>query len=255
MQASNLSENGHEWGKANNASEQTYLYQGMPFFRLPDNPMYCINEQGQVLSLYHGKEKLLSCSIMHGYPTYTLILGGAKPYRRQVKKAMVVYAASRKVSLASLRGKYFFRDEHGNFVDGTREAFYQMQGKLNRKKPLRNASDRVQEMINNLMMQDRYYREGDIQPTLEYLQSIRQRLIAYSLSLTSTNRYPRGEELADEAIRLFTYLVCERKVAVADIKGYVKGIIRQIWRKRKNISRLLRPREENDFMGLYEGSL
>ena len=255
MQASNLSENGHEWGKANNASEQTFLYQGMPFFRLPDNPMYCINEQGEVLSLYHGKKQLLSCCMVHGYPTYYLTLEGTKSRRRQVKKAMVAYAASRKVSLASLRSKYFFRDEHGNYVDGTREAFYQMQGKLNRKKPLRDVSDRVQEMINNLMMQDRYYREGDIQPTLEYLQSIRQRLIAYSLSLTSPNRYPRGEELADEAIRLFTYLVCERKVAVSDIKGYVKGIIRQIWRKRKNISRLLRPREENDFMGLYEGSL
>ena len=110
-------------------------------------------------------------------------------------------------------------------------------------KAIRDPADRVAKLIGNLRLQEQYHRDRDIQPLRDKLEAMKPGLLLYTRSCIVENS-DRAQELVDEAVSMFLSAVCARKVIVADIRGYLKGIIRNYRTKRRKLMQQSLPDED-----------
>lgn len=219
-------------------------YQGETYRPITRDGMYLATQDGKVLSKKRGEPILLSLQCRaDGSRYYFLSLKGHKR-RTVVSIKRVIYAARKRVFLQDLKpGKVYYVDDNDRALCASREAFSRWLHRYDNAKAIRDPADRVAKLIGNLRLQEQYHRDRDIQPLRDKLEAMKPGLLLYTRSCIVENS-DRAQELVDEAVSMFLSAVCARKVIVADIRGYLKGIIRNYRTKRRKLMQQSLPDED-----------
>lgn len=208
---------------------------------------YYATSNGKVLSMRSGKPHLLS--LFHradGSKSYSLDMRNGKR-RTQVNQSRIIYAARKGVLLEELEpGKVYYVDDNNRARSASKEAFASWLHRFDNAKVIRDPADRVAKLIDNLRLQEQYYQNHDIQPLIDKLEAMKPGLLLYT-SAYIVKRKDKAAELVDEAVSMFLTAVCARKVIVADIRGYLKGIIRNYRTKRRKLMLQSLPDEVPDY--------
>ena len=222
-------------------------YQGETYRPITRDGLYLATHDGKVLSKKRGEPILLSLQCRaDGSRYYFLSLKGHKR-RTVVSIKRVIYAARKRVFLQDLKpGKVYYVDDNDRALCASREAFSRWLHRYDNAKAIRDPADRVARLIGNLRLQEQYHRNRDIQPLRDKLEAMKPGLLLYTRSCLVENS-DRAQELVDEAVSMFLSAVCARKVIVADIRGYLKGIIRNYRTKRRKLMQQSLP-DEDRFM-------
>lgn len=222
-------------------------YQGETYRPITRDGMYLATTDGKVLSLKRGKPVLLSLFCCPGRSrSYFFSLKGHKR-RTMASINRVIYAARKGVCLEDLKpGKVYYVDDKDRALCASREAFSRWMHRYDKAKVIRDPADRVAELIDNLRLQEQYHRDRDIRPLRDKLEAMKPELLLYTRALIVGDR-DRAQELVDEAVSMFLSAVCARKVIVADLSGYLKGIIRNYRTKRRKLMQQSLP-DEDRFM-------
>lgn len=222
-------------------------YQGETYRPITRDGLYLATQDGKVLSKKRGEPILLSLQCRaDGSRYYFLSLKGHKR-RTVVSIKRVIYAARKRVFLQDLKpGKVYYVDDNDRALCASREAFSRWLHRYDNAKAIRDPADRVAKLIGNLRLQEQYHRNRDIQPLRDKLEAMKPGLLLYTRALIVGDR-DRAQELVDEAVSMFLSAVCARKVIVADLSGYLKGIIRNYRTKRRKLMQQSLP-DEDRFM-------
>lgn len=219
-------------------------YQGETYRPITRDGLYLATQDGKVLSKKRGEPILLSLQCRaDGSRYYYLSLKGHKR-RTVVSIKRVIYAARKRVFLQDLKpGKVYYVDDKDRALCASREAFSRWLHRYDNAKAIRDPADRVARLIDNLRLQEQYHRDRDIRPLRDKLEAMKPGLLLYTRSLIVGDR-DRAQELVDEAVSMFLSAVCARKVIVADLSGYLKGIIRNYRTKRRKLMQQSLPDED-----------
>ena len=219
-------------------------YQGETYRPITRDGLYMATQDGKVLSKKRGEPILLSLQCRaDGSRYYYLSLKGHKR-RTVVSIKRVIYAARKRVFLQDLKpGKVYYVDDKDRALCASREAFSRWLHRYDNAKAIRDPDDRVARLIDNLRLQEQYHRDRDIRPLRDKLEAMKPGLLLYTRSCIVGDR-DRAQELVDEAVSMFLSAVCARKVIVADLSGYLKGIIRNYRTKRRKLMQQSLPDED-----------
>lgn len=219
-------------------------YQGETYRPITRDGLYMATQDGKVLSKKRGEPILLSLQCRaDGSRYYYLSLKGHKR-RTVVSIKRVIYAARKRVFLQDLKpGKVYYVDDKDRALCASREAFSRWLHRYDNAKAIRDPADRVARLIDNLRLQEQYHRDRDIRPLRDKLEAMKPGLLLYTRSCIVGDR-DRAQELVDEAVSMFLSAVCARKVIVADLSGYLKGIIRNYRTKRRKLMQQSLPDED-----------
>lgn len=220
-------------------------YEGEAYKQITRNGMYYATESGKVLSLHRGKQTLLMPLQRIGckQKVYYLSLRGHKK-RNQVRLSRIIYAVRKGVLLEDLEpGKVYYLDDNNRARCASREAFAKWMHRYDKAKVIRDPAGRVAELMANLRLQEAYFRDGDIKPLRSKLEAMKPGLLLYTRACIVKER-DTAEELVEEAVSMFLSAVCARKVIVADLMGYLKGILRNYRTKRRKLMQCSLPDEE-----------
>lgn len=219
-------------------------YQGETYRPITRDGLYLATQDGKVLSKKRGEPILLSLQCRaDGSRYYYLSLKGHKR-RTVVSIKRVIYAARKRVFLQDLKpGKVYYVDDKDRALCASREAFSRWLHRYDNAKAIRDPADRVARLIDNLRLQEQYHRDRDIRPLRDKLEAMKPGLLLYTRSCIVGDR-DRAQELVDEAVSMFLSAVCARKVIVADLSGYLKGIIRNYRTKRRKLMQQSLPDED-----------
>lgn len=219
-------------------------YQGETYRPITRDGLYLATQDGKVLSKKRGEPILLSLQCRaDGSRYYYLSLKGHKR-RTVVSIKRVIYAARKRVFLQDLKpGKVYYVDDKDRAICASREAFSRWLHRYDNAKVIRDPADRVARLIDNLRLQEQYHRDRDIRPLRDKLEAMKPGLLLYTRSCIVGDR-DRAQELVDEAVSMFLSAVCARKVIVADLSGYLKGIIRNYRTKRRKLMQQSLPDED-----------
>lgn len=219
-------------------------YQGETYRPITRDGMYFATTDGKMLSLKTGKPVLLSLQCRAtGHKNYYLGMKG-HGIRTTASLQRVIYAARKGLCLEDLKpGKVYYVDDNNRARCVNREAFARWTHRYDNVKAIRDPVSRVSELIANLRLQEAYFRDKDISPLQDKLYRMKPQLLAYTRYRIVEGR-DRAQELVDEAISMFLSAVCARKVIVADIQEYLKGIIRNYRTKRLKLMQQSLPDED-----------
>lgn len=220
-------------------------YQGEVYKQITRNGMYYATESGKVLSLHKGKQTFLMPYQRIGckQKMYYLSLRGNKK-RNQVRLPRIIYAVRKGVLLEDLEpGKVYYVDDNNRARCASREAFAKWIHRYDKAKVIHDPADRVAELIANLRLQEQYHHDRDIRPLQRKLEAMKPSLLLYARACIVGER-DTAEELVGEAVSMFLSAVCARKVIVADLMGYLKGILRNYRTKRRKLMQCSLPDEE-----------
>lgn len=218
-------------------------YQGETYKQITRDGYYA-TEDGKVLSMKSGKpfpKKIYQLET--GYKWHTLRINGKQ---HCVGMSRICYAVQKGMFLEDIpKGTVILYGARKKYYKATREALQLMNNeKWLKGKAIKDPLTRIADLMENLRLQENYYRTGDIRPLKQKVEKMKGSMIAYSLR----NGLFAGREniryVVDEAVSIFLDKVCRRMVVSADIQRYLEGIIRKCHAKRCSLMECKLPNEQ-----------